>query len=92
LKLGITPTKIFLLSGWRESTMFSAQERAVLAWTEALTHVSQAGAPQALYDDLKAHFDEAQILQITSAVAMINYWNRIAIGFAIVNPAEKNAE
>lgn len=92
LKLGITPTKIFVLSGWRESTLYSAAERAVLAWTEALTNVSREGAPQPLYEDLKAHFHEPQILQITSAIGMINYWNRIAIGFGIVNPAEKNAE
>ena len=83
---GETETRIYLLPAWRESLLFSEKERAVLDWAEALTLVSTRGAPDALFDALKAHFSEREIVGITSAVSMINFWNRIAIGSAFVSP------
>lgn len=90
-KLGETETRIYLLSAWRESTLFTARERAALAWTESLTHVAERGASNELYADLKGHFSEKEIAALTSAIAMINFWNRIAIGFASVHPLEHAA-
>jgi AhpD family alkylhydroperoxidase len=91
-KLGISEWKIYLLSAWRESTVFDEKERAVLAWTEALTRVSERGAPDELYGTLAKHFSELEIVGINSAVAMINYWNRLTIGYGTVHPAEKKSE
>ena len=85
-KLGETELRIYMLSAWRDSPLYTREERAVLAWTEALTEVSQKGAPEALYEELKAHFSESQIVALTGAIAMINFWNRLAIGFHFVHP------
>lgn len=87
-KMGETEARIYLLSVWRETTVFDARERAVLAWTDALTQLPERGAPQALYDDLTKHFSEKEITPLTSAIAMINYWNRIAVSFGRVHPSE----
>ncbi len=91
-KLGISEQRIYLLSAWRESTVFDSRERAILAWTEALTHVSQHGAPQELYDGLKQHFTDQEIVGINAAIAMINFWNRVTVSFGMVHPSEKRAE
>lgn len=91
-KLGISEQRIYLLSAWRESTVYDARERALLAWTEALTLVSQHGAPQGLYEELKQHFSDQEVLGITAAIAMINFWNRVAIGSAKIHPSEKREQ
>ena len=91
-RAGMSEWKIYLLSAWRESTVFDEKERAVLAWTEALTRVSEHGAPPDLYAGLAKHFSDLEIVAINTSVAMINYWNRTAIGFGTVHPAEKNLE
>jgi AhpD family alkylhydroperoxidase len=91
-RLGISEWKIYLLPAWRDSTVFSEKERAVLAWTEALTRVVDRGGPQELYDTLARHFSEREIAGINTAVALINYWNRVAIGYGTVHPAELTVE
>jgi AhpD family alkylhydroperoxidase len=78
-KQGENEMRLQLLPAWRESTLFTARERAVLAWTETLTHVADRAAPEALYQELRTHLSDKEIVGITSAVAMINFWNRIAI-------------
>jgi AhpD family alkylhydroperoxidase len=89
LAMGETDVRMLLLSAWRESMLFSAKERAVLAWAESLTHVAEKGAPDALYADLEAHFTKAEIVALTSATAMINFWNRMAIAMGSIHPAER---
>ena len=88
LKLGETPTRIFLLSAWRESTLFSARERAALAWTDRLTLIAQNIETEALFSDLKALFTDEEIAVLNSTIAMINLWNRWAIGLGYVHAAE----
>lgn len=92
LKMGEAPARIYVLPGWRESTLYSAKERAVLAFTEALTHVSARGTVEAELEELKKHFDQNEIVAIVNEVAMINLWNRIAVGFGTVHPAESKPE
>jgi AhpD family alkylhydroperoxidase len=87
-KGGENEMRLHLLSAWRESSLYTARERALLAWTETLTHLPERGAPDALYQELKAHFSDKEIVGLTSAVAMINFWNRIAVGFSQVWPGE----
>lgn len=89
LKLGEPPERIFLLSAWRESNMFTPREKAALAWTEAVTRLSETGAPDADYEGLKAHFDDQEIIALTLLIAIINTWNRLAVGFRVEHPNDK---
>lgn len=76
----VAQAKLDCLAGWRISGLFNERERAALAWAETLTHVSEKGAPDALYDPLKAHFSDVEISDLTLAVALMNAFNRLAIG------------
>lgn len=88
-KEGETEQRIYLLNGWRESPLYSERERAALAWTEALTLVSQTHAPDSDYELLKQHFTEEEIVKLTMLIVTINGWNRIAIGFRSIHPVAK---
>lgn len=77
---GSAETKLDSLAGWRVSTQFSDAERAALAWAEALTDVAQTHAPDEVFEPLKAHFDDAQISDLTFAISLMNAFNRLAIG------------
>ena len=89
---GETPARLFLLDAWEESKLFSPRERAALAWTDALTRISETHAPDEDYEALKAHFSEAEIVNLTLLIATINSWNRIAIGFRSQHPHDKPAK
>ena len=85
---GETEERLYLLSAWRESPLYSGRERAALAWTEALTLVAQSHAPDADYDEARQHFDEAELVKLTLLIGAINVWNRLAIGFRSIHPTE----
>ena len=86
-KAGESEMRLYMLNGWRDSTLYTERERAALAWTEALTMVSGKGAPDADFERLKAHFDETEQANLTMAVGAINLWNRLQIGVAAEHPA-----
>ncbi len=91
---GETEERLYLLNAWRESPLYTERERAVLAWTEAVTLVSQTHVPDAVYDEVRTQFGEAELVKLTLLVATINAWNRIAISFRSVHPvkpAQKSA-
>lgn len=71
--------KIFALSAWKESHLFSAAEKAVLQLTEEVTLVSEKGISAHSQENLREFYDEKQIAQIIMQVIVINSWNRIAI-------------
>jgi AhpD family alkylhydroperoxidase len=77
--LGETEQRIYALPAWRETTFYTPQERAALAWTEALTNIQQGHAPDEAYEEVRQHFSEAETMQLTLAITQINAWNRIAI-------------
>lgn len=77
-RLKVTPAKLDLVATWREVGLFSARERAALAWTEALTLMPLRPAPDADYVQLHALFSQTEIAFLTSAIGAINAWNRIA--------------
>jgi AhpD family alkylhydroperoxidase len=79
--------RIIMLAAWHESPLFNERERAALAWTEALTMVHQAGAPDDVYETLKAHFSEEEQIKITLLIGAINAFNRLNVGFRIRHPA-----
>jgi AhpD family alkylhydroperoxidase len=86
-----TEERLYLLSAWRESPLYSERERAALRWTEALTQVADTHAPDADYQALQPHFSDQEVLRLTLLITAINAWNRIAIGFRIVHPVRAAA-
>ena len=89
---GETEQRIYLLSAWREAPCFDARERAALAWTDALTRLSQEPDLDAAYQALKAEFTEEEQVKLTLMINVINGWNRIAVGFhAFADPKDVKA-
>ncbi len=78
-KLQETPERIDRLSDWRGSTAYTPRERAALAWAEALTNIQDGHAPDVMYEEVRAHFDEVETVNLTLAITTINAWNRLAI-------------
>ena len=79
-RLGISADKLNLVVVWREAPLFSARERAALAWTEALT-LLPGGVSDEVYAEAAAEFSEQELLYLTSAIASINVWNRFGAGY-----------
>ncbi len=77
--LGESEQRLYSLDAWKESPYYSDRERAALAWTEAVTRVSEDHVPDEVYEDVKKHFSEKELADLTLAVATINMWNRLAI-------------
>ncbi|MCP9336980.1 carboxymuconolactone decarboxylase family protein [Stutzerimonas xanthomarina] len=80
---GETEQRIYALSAWRETPFFTDRERAALAWAEANTLLPN-GVEQALFDEVRQQFSEAQLTNLTLAIATINAWNRFGVSFAPV--------
>src|SRR5690606_3504563 len=76
---GETPKRIFLLRAWKETELFSEEERAILAMTEEITLIHKTGLSDQTYQSAKIYFDDHYIAQIIMAVVTINAWNRISI-------------
>lgn len=79
LKFGETPQRIFLLNAWRETDLFSPEEKAMLALTEEVTLISQHGVSDATYQQAAQFFSGEQIAHIIMSIVLINAWNRIAV-------------
>lgn len=80
LKQGETGQRIFLLNAWKETGLFTKEEKTILAITEEVTLISQNGLSDETYRQAEQLFDGNQIAQIIMAVVTINAWNRIVIG------------
>ena len=85
---GETEERLYLLDAWRESPLYTERERAALAWTEALTLIAETHAPDDVFEELKKHFKDDEIVKLTVLIGTINTWNRIAIGFRSVPEIE----
>jgi len=81
---GETEQRLYSLDAWRETPFYTDRERAALAWTEAVTLVSQGHVPDEVYNLVRKQFSEKEIVDLTLAVAEINSWNRIAISLRAV--------
>ena len=79
-RLGVSADKLNLVVVWREAPLFSARERAALGWTEALTLLN-GGVSDEVYAAASAEFSEQELLYLTSAIASINVWNRLGVGY-----------
>jgi AhpD family alkylhydroperoxidase len=82
--LGETEQRLYGLNAWRETPCYNDRERAALAWTEALTNIQQGHVPDAVFDEVKKHFRDEELVNLTMAINQINSWNRIAISFRAV--------
>jgi len=82
--IGESEERLYMLTAWRESSVYSERERAALAWTEELTLIAETGAPDDAYEEARTQFDEKEIADLSLAIAAINAWNRMAIGFRLV--------
>jgi AhpD family alkylhydroperoxidase len=85
-RAGETETRLYLLNAWRESQLYSPRERAALEWTEALTNIAEMRAPDSAWALLRDQFDEKEAIALSIGIAMINAWNRLAIGARITHP------
>jgi AhpD family alkylhydroperoxidase len=71
--------RLYELNAWEEAPFYTDRERAALAWTDAVTRVSETHVPDEVYDKVRKHFAEKELADLTLAVATINAWNRLAI-------------
>jgi AhpD family alkylhydroperoxidase len=78
-KMNETAERIAGVEGWRSSEIYTKRERAALAWAEAVTNIQDGHAPDAIYDEVRAHFNEVETVNLTLVITTINAWNRIAI-------------
>jgi AhpD family alkylhydroperoxidase len=78
---GETEQRIYALNAWREGPFFNEKERAVLEFTESVTRVSETHVPDEAFAEMKQHFSEVEIVNLTWAIVAINSWNRLAITF-----------
>ena len=78
---GESEQRLYALSAWRETPFYTERERAALAWTEAVTLVSESHVPDAVYEEARQQFGEKELADLTLAVIAINGWNRLAISF-----------
>jgi alkylhydroperoxidase family enzyme len=76
---GETEQRLYAIPVWRETPFFTPRERAALAWTEAVTAIGQTGAPDDVFEELRAHFTDEEIVKLTMAIVTINGWNRLAV-------------
>jgi AhpD family alkylhydroperoxidase len=87
-RAGESDMRLYLLDAWHESNLYSARERAALAWAESLTNIAATHAPDHVYDEARRQFSEKELADLSIAIAMINAWNRLAIGSRTVHPSD----
>ncbi|MGK5641000.1 carboxymuconolactone decarboxylase family protein [Streptomyces sp. URMC 126] len=77
-KAGESESRIYQLSGWEESSLYTAKERAALALTEAITRLPD-GVPDAVYEEAARHFEEQELAQLIALIFTVNVWNRMNV-------------
>jgi AhpD family alkylhydroperoxidase len=82
-KAGETQERLDLIGAWREAPVFTARERAALAWTEAVTMVADTHVPDDVYEAARTEFSEQELVDLAMAVVAINSWNRLMVAFRI---------
>ena len=81
--IGESDERRYMLSAWRESPVYSARERAALAWTEALTRLPETHAPDTDYAQMREQFSEKESVDLTLVISTINVWNRFGVGYRL---------
>jgi AhpD family alkylhydroperoxidase len=81
---GETEQRIYELDAWRETPFYSEREMAALAWTEAVTLITDGHVPDDVYEEARKQFTEVELVNLTVAITLINAWNRLSISFRSV--------
>lgn len=81
---GESEQRLYVLDAWRKTPFFDERERAALEWTEAVTLVAESHVPDEVYERVRQHFTEQELIDLTLAVANINTWNRLNVAFRTV--------
>lgn len=93
---GESEQRLYALNAWRETPFFTDRERVALAWSEAVTLITEGHVTDAVYEEARRHFSEEELVHLTMAVVTINGWNRLAIAFRAVpggyQPQARKAE
>jgi AhpD family alkylhydroperoxidase len=79
--LGESQQRLDCIAAWREAPFFTERERAALAWAESLTLVAETRAPDEIYNEVKKHFPDKELVDLTAGIGMINLWNRMSVAF-----------
>ncbi|MNF44480.1 Carboxymuconolactone decarboxylase family protein [compost metagenome] len=82
-KAGESVRRLMAVSAWKETPFFDERERAALLWTETLTLVAATHAPDEVYAEVAAVFNDQELAELTFVIAAINAWNRFGVGFAM---------
>jgi AhpD family alkylhydroperoxidase len=88
---GETEERIYLLSAWHDAPCYTPRERAALAWTDTLTQIATARAPDEVYEEFAFEFNPHEQVQVTLMINAINGWNRLAVGFKLYGDAPRAA-
>ncbi|RQO33480.1 alkylhydroperoxidase [Herminiimonas sp. KBW02] len=80
-KAGEIERRLATVAAWREAPFFSDKERAALEWTESLTLVAQSHVPDAVWEAVRPHFTDAELVELTLLITSINSWNRFSVAF-----------
>lgn len=78
-KYGLSENQLQLVATWKEAPIYSARERAALAWAEAVTSLRNQEVPDAVYAQVEANFTAQEIANLTLGIAEINSWNRLMV-------------
>jgi AhpD family alkylhydroperoxidase len=82
LKAGLSVEDLVLVAAWREAgNVFDEQEKAALAWAEAVTRLGDRGVSDEAFEAAAAVFNEKQLADLTIAIGLMNAYNRLAISF-----------
>ncbi|MGE0604086.1 MAG: carboxymuconolactone decarboxylase family protein [Xanthobacteraceae bacterium] len=82
-KFGETDHRLLMLSAWDEAGIYSEREKAALAWTEAVTVISESHVSDELYETARKYFSEKELVDLTWAITVINGWNRMMAAFEV---------
>lgn len=86
-KLGENEQRLYSLGAWREIPYYNERERAALAWTEAVTMITNGHVADDIFEETQKHFTEKEMADLTFAIATINAWNRLSISARLLPDA-----
>jgi AhpD family alkylhydroperoxidase len=81
---GETEQRLYSLDAWRECPYYTERERAALSWAEAVTLIADGHVPDSVYSEVRPHFSDKELADLTFALVAINSWNRLAISSRVV--------
>jgi AhpD family alkylhydroperoxidase len=86
---GESEQRVYLVSAWKESPLYSERERAAFAWTEQVTLVSAGGVSDELYSYALKHFSKSELTKLTIAIGLMNTFNRLCISFHAIHAVQR---